>query len=188
MASASARCRLVPSTGSVQNCGSLNQSRGVENRVKGQVGITRLVFTHSGKSSLPTNLRHFSTTSCIFGRFFGFCCQQLLSTFHISTVSPSAPAFRGISGLPPREMRSTTGSFFFSPNGTLPVNTSTASIAKAKTSAAFDSSTGTVPRLRGGVIISGAGHTDAPTSPDATATVKLGSKLMGANPYSVKRG
>ena len=36
-------------------------------------------------------------------------------------------------------------------------------------------------------MISGASHLEVPTAPGVAATVKLGSEMMGANPYSVKR-
>jgi len=36
-------------------------------------------------------------------------------------------------------------------------------------------------------MISGASHLEVPTAPGVAATVKLGSELMGASPYSVKR-
>lgn len=137
--------------------------------------------------SRSTNFRHFLTTSSIVGRFLGSCCQQVSRSFHISVVRPTARAFLGFSGLPPREIRNTTASFLSSSNGTLPVKTSTASIANENTSAALDSVTGIALPLREGVMISGASHLETPTAPGVAATVKLGSELMGANPYSVKR-
>jgi len=36
-------------------------------------------------------------------------------------------------------------------------------------------------------MISGASHLEVPTAPGVAATVKLGSELTGASPYSVKR-
>ena len=103
-------------------------------------------------------------------------------------VSPTSCAFSGISGRPPWQIRTTTASFFCPPNGMLPVNTSTANIAKANTSAAFDSITNRPVPFRGGIVISGASHLEPPTLPGVAATVKLGSELISANPYSVKRG
>ena len=54
-------------------------------------------------------------------------------------------------------------------------------------SAGFDSITGLAAPLRIGVIISRAKHLGVPTAPGVAATVKLGSELVGANPYSVER-
>ena len=138
--------------------------------------------------SLPrTNFSHLLTTSSIVGRFFGSCRQQPSRRFQISAVRPIAWAFPGISGLPPCEMRSATSSFSCPSNGILPVKTSTASIAKANTSSALDSTTGMALPLRAGDMISGASHLEVPTDPGVVATVKLGSELMSASPYSVKR-
>ena len=36
-------------------------------------------------------------------------------------------------------------------------------------------------------MISGASHLEVPTAPGVAATVKLGSELTGASPYSVKQ-
>ena len=163
----------------------------VKNGTEDEIRTTRVICTHSIKPLSPllfsTNFCHLLTTSSIVGRFLGLCCQQLSKSFHISSVSPTARAFSGISGRPPREIRSTTASFFCSSNGILPVNTSTANIPKANTSAAFDSITGMLLPLRTGVMISGASHLEVPTAPGVAATVKLGSELIGASPYSVKR-
>ena len=41
--------------------------------------------------------------------------------------------------------------------------------------------------LRAGAIISGDSHLEVPMDPGVAAAVKLGSEMMGANPYSVKR-
>ena len=142
------------------------------------------LFTHR---LLSTNLSHSLTTTFIVGRLLGFCFQQLSRNFHISTVNPTSPAFCGISGLPPDRISGTTLSFSFPANGISPVKTSTANIAKANTSAGFDSSGGVVPHLREGSIISGASHLEVPTAPGVAVMVKLGLELMGANPYSVKR-
>ena len=135
----------------------------------------------------PTNFCHLLTTSSIVGRLSGSCCQHLWRSFHISSVSPTAWASLGISGLLPRNIEATTASFFCLSNGILPVNTSTANIAKANTSAGFDSITGTLLPLRGGSIISGAAHLEDPTAPGVAPAVKLGPELMGASPYSVNR-
>ena len=164
----------------------------VENGSEDGVRIIRVICTHLITPLLSplfsTNFSHLLTTSSMVGRLLGFCCQQLSRRFHISSVSPTARAFSGISGRPPREMRSTTASFFCSSNGILPVNTSTANIPKANTSAGFDSITGMLLLpLRAGVMISGASHLEVPIAPGVAATVKLGSEFMGANPYSVKR-
>ena len=83
-------------------------------------------------------------------------------------------------------MRRITDVGVCSSKGILPVKTSTANIPKANTSAAFDSVT-MLFLLWAGVMISGASHLEVPTVPGAAATVKLGSELMGANPYSVNR-
>jgi len=155
------------------------------------VWIARANFTHSvGIPPLllsSTNFPHFLTTSSIVGRFLGSVCQQLSMSFHISLVSPTAWAFAGISGLSPSKIVDATTSFSSSSNGTLPVKTSTASIAKENTSAGFDSTASALLFLGRGRMISGASHLEVPRVSGVAATVKPGPELMGASPYSVKR-
>ena len=134
-----------------------------------------------------TNFCHLFTTSSMVGRFLGSCCQQRSRSFHISPVSPTSRAFPGISGLSPCSTREAAVVAVCLSNGTLPVKISTANIAKANTSAGFDSITGTPPPPQRGLMISGANHLEVPTAPGVAATKNLGSELMGANPYSVNR-
>ena len=163
----------------------------IENGTRRDTETTAVDCTHLGNavtsSSSPTNFPHLLTISSIVGRVLGSCCQQLSMSCHTSTVRPIAWEFRGISGLPPCEMRCATSSFFCPSNGILPVKTSAANIPKANTSAALDSTAIMALPLRAGGMISGASHLEVPTDPGVAATVKLGSELMGASPYSVKR-
>ena len=72
-------------------------------------------------------------------------------------------------------------SFMF-PNGILPVKTSTASIANAKTSAGLDPVVDSVPASLGKSKISGARHREVPTAPGVAVIVKVGFEMMGPRP------
>ena len=67
------------------------------------------------------------------------------------------------------------------PNGIFPLNTSTASIANAKTSADLDAIIGLELGL-GGSMISGASQREDPATPGVAATVKIGFEMMGLRP------
>ena len=121
---------------------------------------------------------HVLTTSSMVGRLAGSADQHFSMNFHISVVRPSFSAACGLGGLFPWAIWMTTVSFLMFPKGTVPVNTSTASIANAKTSARLDAPTG-VP---GGAMISGASHRDVPTTPVVAATVKAGSEMIESRP------
>ena len=136
----------------------------------------------SPSPSWSTNLCHLITTSSIVGRLLGSCCQQLSRNFHISLVSPACRASPGIFGLSPSETRRATDSFLSSANGTLPVKTSTASIAKENTSPGFVSVIGVPLHPREGLMISGASHLEVPTACGVAIMVKLGWVLKDANP------
>jgi hypothetical protein len=75
----------------------------------------------------------------------------------------------------------TTDSFFMLPNGTFPLNTSTASIANAKTSAGLDAIIGLELGL-GGSMISGASHREDPATPGFAAIVRIGFETMELRP------
>ena len=129
-----------------------------------------------------TNSSQVLTTSSIVGRLPGLAAQHLSMNFHISAVSPSCTAACGLAGLFPLAIWITTDSFFMFPNGTFPVNTSTASIANAKMSAGLDAVGGLEFALPGGSIISGASHREDPAAPGVAATVNMGFDVMGLRP------
>ena len=67
-------------------------------------------------------------------------------------------------------------------NGTLPVKTSTTSIANAKTSPNFDAVICLESVFLGGSMISGASHRGDPAVPGVAAIVKVGFEMMGVRP------
>ena len=129
-----------------------------------------------------TNPSQALTTWSILGRLFGFWFQHFSMNFHISKVRPSCSAASGLSGLFPPTICGRTRPLFMFQKGTLPVNTSTASIANAKTSADLDAVNGLEPAPVGGSMISGASHREDPTTPWVATTVKAGFEMMGLRP------
>ena len=122
------------------------------------------------------------TTSSIDGRSLGFADQHLSMNFHIPGLSPSCSAAWGLVGLFPLAIWITTDSFLVFPNGTFPLNTSTASIANAKMSAGLDAVMGLELDFVGGSMISGASHREDPATPGVASIVKIGFEMMGFRP------
>ena len=135
------------------------------------------------KTTYPlTNTSQVLTTSSIVGRSPGFADQHFSMNFHISAVSPSCSAAWGLVGLFPLAIWKTTDSFLTFSNGTFPLNTSTANIANAKTSADLDAVMGLKLALVGGSMISGASHREDPATPGVASIVKIGFEMMGFRP------
>jgi len=118
------------------------------------------------------------TTSSIAGRSIGSWSQHLRRRFCICGVSPRSC---GNSGLLPRDMSRATVGCDCPSNGGSPVNTSKASIAKAKTSPGPDSASDAV------VTWMSSGASESSTACGVAAALNVGLRLIGANPYSAKR-
>ena len=115
------------------------------------------------------------------GCFLGLADQHFLMNFHISALSPSCSAAGGLIGLFPLAIWTITDSFSMPPNGTLPLNTSTASIANAKTSADLDAAVG-LELGSGEPMIFGASQRENPATPGIAAVVKIGFGMVGMRP------